>query len=215
MTEATNATPAAPAIPVSTNPNIVYSPVSFFFKKDELGNKRPTINLALPYLTMEGLITALGDEKQAKLILDMVNDEIIYGAARQQVNDEQSPVNEQSQLDLTKLTLEFIANLPPAERRGGGIPKEVWEAFSKDYLAIMPAVTGKTADQVGNAVKLHVAKYQPCKTNKKVLKVLQDQLAVYTANTQNLEEFGGAVEFLNKKLETLLQADEAALLANL
>lgn len=195
-------------------PGVAMTERKFHFKKDDLGNKRPTINLALPNVTLEGLVNALQDAKVQNLVLGAVND-LIYDQARVQVGDDANPVNTQEQLDLSKLSLEFIANLPPAERRGGGISKEVWEAFGKDYLSVMPAITGKTLDQTSNAVKLFLAKFQPCKTNKPVLKVLRDLLAMYVSNTQNLEEFAECVEFLDKKAESLLNMDEAALLANL
>ena len=105
--------------------------------------------------------------------------------------------------------------MPKAERTGGGISKEVWEAFGKDYVSVMPGVTGKSADQVGNACKLLLAKFQPVKTNKKVISFLKEQLALYFSSTQNAEEFQECYEFLDSKAESLLKADEASLLANL
>jgi hypothetical protein len=193
-----------------------YMPRSFkfHFKKDDLGVKRPTIDLVLRVITLEGLIAALGDPKQAEYVLDVLSNEI-YKAARSQVGDDTKPVNKQEELDDSKLTIEALANMPKAERTGGGISKELWEAFSKDYIATMPAVTGKTADQVSNAAKLMLAKFQPVKTQKKVLTFLKDQLNLWFTSTQNAEDFTECFEFLDEKAKTLLAADEASLLANL
>lgn len=195
-------------------PGVAMAERKFHFKKNELGDKRPSVTLALPLLTIEGLIAALEDTKKQEIILSAVN-ELIVDQARIQVGDDNNPVNSQEQLDVSKLSFDYIANLPPAERRGGGIAKEIWEAFGKDYLAVMPAVTGKTAEQCGNAAKLFLAKFQPCKTNKPVLKKLQELLALYAGTTSNLEEFQDCVKFLDSKITDLLNADEASLLANL
>lgn len=186
----------------------------FFFKKNDLGEKRPTIELELPRVTIHGLVAALQDQKQQDFILQLVND-AIYVAARIQVGDDEKPVNTQEELDISKLSLEFLANQPAAERRGGGIAKEIWEAFGKDYLAVMPALTNKSPEALGNAVKIFLAKFQPVKTNKPVLTFLKGQLALWANNTQNLEEFAECFEFLDNKATTFLSTDDATLLANL
>lgn len=204
---------AEAAQPEDTSPT-VSKEAKFFFKKNDLGEKRPTFSLMLPMLTIHGLVNALQDAKQQEYVLSIVNDAVV-AAARIQVNDEEKPVNKQEELDLTKLTLEFLANQPAAERRGGGIAKEVWEAFAKDYIVVMAPITNKSADALGNAAKIFLAKFQPVKTNKPVLKFLKEQLALYANNTQSLEEFAECVEFLDTKADTLLATDDAKLLANL
>lgn len=186
----------------------------FSFKKDELGNKRKTIELMLPCPTAAGAAAMLRDEKQTTYLLEVLESEV-YKQAREQVGDEVKPVNLQSELDETKLTMEYIANLPKAERRGGGIAKEIWAGFAADYIAVMPSLTGKNAEQVGNAAKLLTAKFQPVKTNKKVIAFLKEQLGMWFTNTSNAEEFAEVYDFLDKKAEVLQLADEAALLANL
>lgn len=198
------------------SPTVFMVENSFHFKKDDLGNKRPTLKLSYPVPTLEGVIKALEDDKQRQYVLDILAAEVYKAVRSQLTNDDGAPaVNTQEELDLSKLTLEYLANVPAAERRGGGISKETWEAFGKDYLAVMPAVQGKTAEQVSNAVKIFLAKFQPIKTNKQILKVMREYLALWASNTQNLEEFADCYEFLDKKVETLLAADETALLANL
>ena len=195
-------------------PLIVHTATKFFFKKDKVGNKRPTIELNVPYLTVDGLIHALKDEKQVALILEVVNGEI-YKAVRAQVGDEDRPVNSQEELDVSKLTLEFLANQPAAERRGGGISAEVWEEWAKDYIAVMPGASGKDVDKVTNAATIMVKKFQPVKTQKKIIAYLREQLALWLTTSPNAEDFTECYEFLDKKAEALLSADEAALLANL
>lgn len=208
----TSVAAAVAAAPIGTM--YVNLPTKFHFKKDELGNKRPTVEIPIPVPTAEAILHALTDEKQRNYILELVG-EAIYGAAREQVGDDTKPVNKAEEMDYSKLSIEALANLPKAERRGGGISKEVWELFGKDYASVMPALTGFSADQVGNAVKLFLNKFQLVKTNKKVIGFLKTQLALWFTNTTNQEEFQECYDFLDQKADALLKADEASLLANL
>jgi len=192
----------------------VLQPIKFTFKKDDLGVKRPTVELALPVPTADTVTSMLADEKQRNYLLSVLADQV-YLQARQQVGNESSPVNKQDQLDLTKLTMEYIASIPPSERRGGGISKETWADFFKDYIEVMPSVTGKNKEQVENAGKLFVARLQPVKTQKKILTFLQSQLALWFTNTQAADDFAEVYEFLTGKIEDFLKRDEAELLQNL
>jgi hypothetical protein len=211
--EAVETVAGAHNIPVVRS-NTVMTEAKYNFRKDELGNKRASVTVALPYITIDGLVEALGDEKVQSYILEIINTSI-YDAGKVQVNDDEKPVNSQDELDLSKLTLEFLANQPAAERRGGGISKEVWEAWAADYLEVMPGATGKKKENVGNAATLFLKKFQPVKTDKPVLAKLKEQLDIYTTATERLEEFQDCVTFLINKVESLIASDSAKLLENL
>lgn len=222
--------PTAPKkeIPPSPLKGTVFQPTKFHFKKDELGEKRPTVELLVPVPTLDGLIEKMQDatpapdgkgtngEKVQALVLELLAN-TIASHTRLQVADEKNPVNTQEGLDLSKLDLTYIANIPPAERRGGGISKETWEAFFKDYIAVMPEKTGKSVEQVTNAAKLLVARLQPVKTQKKILAFLKDQLNLWYSSTSDdsKEEFAEVFEFLGNKVDEFMKRDEAELLANL
>lgn len=185
----------------------------FNFKKDELGNKRASVELKLPVPSVEGIITILqAGGKGLELLLDSVAD-VIASQARSIVNDKEDI--SQDTFPTEQLLWDFIANLPKAERRGGGISKELWEAFALDYTAVMPSVTGKSIEAVGNAAKIYLNKFNAVKTNKPVLKLLKDQLSLYLVNSTSAENFTDCVEFLLNKADTLLAMDDAALLSNL
>lgn len=210
------------AIKANFNNKVDVKELKFHFKSvkvvvdgKETGDavKRPTVELALPVPSVEGIIQILETGgKQLDLLLEAVTD-VIATRARELVNDDEKI--SQDTLNLQLLSWEAIANLPKAERRGGGISKEIWEDFSKDYIAVMPGVTGKTAEQVGNAAKILLNKFAAVKTNKPVLKLLKDQIALYAANSSNAETYTDCIQFLVDKAETLINMDEAALLANL
>lgn len=193
-------------------------PTNFHFRKvkDEASGvdyKRPTVKIPLPVPSVEGIIEILqAGGKQLELLQEAVS-AIIIENAREWINENEA-ANEDN-FPYAKMSWEAIANLPKAERRGGGIPKEVWEAFAKDYIAVMPAVTGKTKEQVEKATKIYLTKFSTCQTDKKVLQLLKDQLAIYITNTTEGESYADCVAALDKKVETLLEADSTNLLAAL
>lgn len=225
MNDATEPTAAtAPKIDIAAiqakfDNKIDVKEVKFHFKKTKdqetglEGTKRPTVELALPVPSVEGVISILENGgKGLELLLEAVQ-EIVISRAREIVNEKEDISQENFPLD--ELNWEKIANLPKAERRGGGISKETWEEFTKDYTAVMPGVTGKTAEQVTNAAKILLNKFNQVKTNKPVIKLLKDQLGLYVTNSPNAETYQECVEFLTQKADTLLSMDDAALLANL
>lgn len=192
--------------------------VKFNFRrvKDEatgLETKRPSVELELPLLSVEGIIQAFqAGGKQLELIVEAVRD-VQIARARELVNDKEDITADNFPYE--ELSWEKIANLPKAERRGGGIPKETWEEFAKDYIAVMPSATGKSIEQVTNASKILLNKFQAIKTNKIVLAMLKDQIGIYANTSPNAEQYSECINFLVEKAETFLSLDDAALLANL
>jgi len=192
----------------------------FHFKKDDLGNKRQTVELKLPVPSIEGIVAILEstDEvsgpKGRELLLAAVAD-IISSQARNILNDEANQAMNAASFPLDQVTFEAIALLPDAEKRCRGIAKEVWDEFVKDYISIMPAITGKTIEAVSFAAKLLLGKYNSIKTNKPVIAKLKEQLAIYTNNSPQAETFSECVKFLDEKADSLMKLDESAMLANL
>ena len=175
--------------------------------------KRPTVAIPIPVPSVEGIIEILGKGGKGLELLQEAVVAVVLEQARDYIN-ENVTVNEDN-FPYARLDWETIANLPKAERRGGGISKEVWDSFQEDYIAVMPAVTGKTVAQVESAAKVFVLKFAGATTNKPVLKVLQDQLAIYTSNTTQGEQFAPCIEFLVNKLDKLINTDETNLLLSL
>lgn len=202
------------ALPASPIAGTVLKEKKYFFKKDELGQKRATVSIALPYPTEERVKQMFENDKEKAILMDAVYS-LIEDNARVQVGDEKNPVNKQEELDMEKLTLDYIASIPQSERRGGGIGKDTWEQFFNDYVEVMVPITGKKKDNVENAGKLFVARLQPVKTQKKILSFLEQQLALWFTSSTQQEELGEVYEFLSDKIKTLMAADEAALLQNL
>lgn len=211
MENVTSSTPEA-----NFNKFIDMVEAKFHFKKttDEAGNetKRPTVELKLPVPSVEGIMDILtkeGNEKELDLLRDAIND-VVFQRARELVNDNEAI--SQENFPFEEVLWEKIANLPKAERRGGGISKETWEDFAKDYIAVMPGATGKAQDKVALAAKVFLNKFNAVKTDKKVLALLKAQLAIYITASPKADEFVECVDFLDKKAQALIEADSSNLL---
>lgn len=181
---------------------------TFRFKRDKLGNKRQTVELRLPVPSIEGIVEILkAGGKQLELLQDA-----IYATVKSVAGDIVSSDEKitQETFPIASLYWEAIANMPKAER--ATISAEQWEAFTTDYTAVMPSVAGKTPDQVGLACQIYVKKFVQIKTNKPLLKKLQEQLALYM-ETPNAEQFQDVLELLLRRLDTYLSAEEPVILA--
>lgn len=192
--------------------------VAFHFKKSKdkdtgIETVREPVMLAVPYPSVEGIVAIL--EKGGKgleLLLEAM--ETVVNQQARNLLYEDTTLNAAT-FPVDKVSWEFIANIPKVQRKGGGIPKEVWEAFTSDYVEVMPEATGKTVEQVANAAKILGQKLAPVRTNEPVLNLLVEQLAIYMKTSANAEEYSECVEFLLNKADTFLNVSEEELLANL
>jgi len=175
--------------------------------------KRPTVQLALPVPSVEGLVAIFEKGgKELDLLLEATAN-IVLDRARDIVNENEEISQDNFPLD--QVTWESIANMPVTTRRGAGIPKEVWEDFSADYVEVMPAVTGKSKEQQEKVAVILRAKLQPVKTNKKVLKVITERLDLYVNTSPNAEQYMECVKFLQQKADTFMKSGEEDLMNNL
>jgi hypothetical protein len=180
----------------------------FRFKKDKLGNQRPTVELKLPVPSVEGIVAIL--EKGGKgleLLLDVVSD-TIRGAAATYVADEEKI--SQATFPVHKISWEAIATAPRAERRS--IAEEIWEAFAKDYVEVMPSVTNKSIEAVTNATVVFLKKFTIVKTNKEVLAKLKEQLGLYVEHSKNADQFTEVIDLLVAKVDAYLSANDTDML---
>lgn len=180
----------------------------------KMPEKRKSFKLMLPVPTWPGFVASMDDAKVREFVMSIVQDEI-YLAAREQIDrtpDDSglAPVNSQAELDVSKLTLEYLANLPPAMRRGGGIAKETWEAFAKDYVEVISANTVRKPDRVATAAKIFLSRFQLVRQDKELIKFLSGTLDMWAEKTENLEEFKGVYDFLMKKGDEFMNADNTS-----
>jgi hypothetical protein len=199
--------------PATAVPSVSLVEMKFRFKKDKMGNQRPTVELKNVPVPNENYVITILERggKELKLLLEVMAG-TVRSAAASLVSDDEKVTAENFPME--KVTWEAIANQERAER--ATISTEVWEAFAKEYLEIMPALTNKSAEQLGNAIQVYLKKFAIIKTNKKVLEKLKEQLTIFVENTKNGEDFADIIELLQGKLELYLNSNDVELLvANL
>jgi len=179
--------------------------------------KQPSVECEIPALAADEIISYLqaGDTKEAALITEAVA-RIIIDAAREQFDeiieafgDDDSKEVSASMLDYSKLSLEYVASIPPTQRSSSALSDEDWEAFYTDYLSVMVAATGKTEDKIKNHINLF-KKPTKAKANKEVLQVLVDQLDIYMASSASLEDNGTCAARVSDKFKRWIDEPEKA-----
>lgn len=208
------------AIKNNTEFEVDVKEVNFHFKKQtdkETGveSKRESLLLAIPYPSVDGIVAIMErGGKGLELLVDAV-ESIVTSQAREIINEDIKMELNAANFPVEQLSWEHIANIPKATRRGGGIPKEVWEAFAEDYLEVMPAATGKNIEQITNMTKILLNKLSSVKTAEPILLMVKEQLAIYAESTAALDDFAECVEFLINKADTFLNVSPEDLLAAL
>jgi len=150
---------------------------------------------------------------QKQLIVDAVS-EVIFSQAKQQLDaaiesfgaDKTKTVNV-SFLDYDKLTLEYIASIPPARRGAAAISEEEWNDWFKDYLNTMVQATGKPLEKLEKHIDIFKkpAKYR---ARKDLLQVLVEQLAIYASAATSLDEFSTQYTRMNDTLTKYLTEED-------
>ena len=181
----------------------------FRFKKDKLGNQRSSVELKIPTPTFPTGLSEICEKggKDLELLMEVIYDTVRSSVASY-VGDNEGA--NQDNIPWEKFTWTAIANAPRAERKT--IADEIWEAFAKDYIEVMPSVTGKSVEAVTNATVVYLKKFLIVKTNKPVISKLKDQLGLYMEHSKNAEQFAEVLEMLVSKADALLSANDVELL---
>lgn len=195
----------------------------FRFKTDKLGNTRPAFKIDAKVPSVEGIMEVLSKGGNGlKMLLEVCADTLrgavaadvsenekfdqgVYDSAVVKVKSKDENGND-IETEVHRYSWEGIANLPKEDRRS--IPAEAWEAFSKAYLEIMPAVANKTQEQVGNAIQVYLKKFAQVKTNKPVLSQLKQQLGLFIEHCKNADDFVEILELLDRKADEYLKSDD-------
>ena len=176
--------------------------------------KRDSIKLQVPVPSFEQVlnIIAAGTAEEATEVaknnLQLLQDamfEVVYGEAVRLAKENTDLTS--ANFPYSELDWEKIANAPEAERKSRGNSDEEWAAFAEDYLASMPAITGKDEERVQRALAVMLKKFQPIKSDKKSVTVLRDQLVIYAEKAPNATNSLRCVEFLVKKADALIEAE--------
>lgn len=222
----TNAAEVAPKVP---HPSIAAVKAKFdnlvdfkvqavHFKTDkELGFKRPSFEVSMPVPSVEGFIAILENGGKGLELLQEAAESLVYSQLRSQINDllEKGGDIDETSIDISKLTWDYIATLSKEDKRAAQISKETWDDFSKDYIEVVVRITGKDLEKVALAAKNFTTKLAKVRGKKTVLKFLSGQLDIWFSNTARGEDFAEVYSLLDKKVKEFMQEDEDSLLANL
>lgn len=192
--------------------------------KDENGKeigktkKQPSLTVSLPQPTTEEIIAILqsNDEAHAKVKTYLMD--LVYSGVRDQAKqmldeaiDSFDPNEDKTVtaevIDYDKLDIVYIANLPPAQRGARAIPEEDYEAFYQDYMQVMVAVTGKPETKIKNHIE-HFKKPTRIKQAKDILGVLVEQLDIYLASSNAVEDTGEVAQRIRAKFDKWVKEDE-------
>lgn len=200
------------------NPNPLVDKKEFTFSfrktKDEttgVESKRAAVTAKLEIPSVEGIIEIIrGGGKGLELLQAAVENQIV-DFARSLLSDDSSITTDNFPYD--KISWELIADQPESERRGRGIPKELWEDFIKSYIEQMPAVLGKPMDNIKKQASILAQKFQPLRAHEKKNEILPNfvnVLTLYANNVPEAEQYSAILEFLVKKAEQFMEQDNAA-----
>lgn len=215
--------------PIEVPAGMIASAVKFNFKQrtikgengapDKKLRKQPSVTANIPNFTGDYLVALFSDssEETAKarsLVLDYAN-EIFREQAKSQFEDvieafgeDETQTVSAASLNYDKLTLEYISNLPPAQRGRAAISDDEWNLFYKDYLAVMLKVTGKDAVRINKHVDIF-KKPTRVKSQPDVMAVMVDQLDIYLAHSELIEDTGAAAKRMRDKFEAWLKEEKA------
>lgn len=186
--------------------NITKVATDFNFRTKD-GYKRPTVTVEYEVPSAEGIIALLqSEDKKVVELVESTVQSVITSYIRGFVDGDVE--FDQAKLDALvaegKVSIETIANLPKSER--SVLTKEELEAFAADYIAVMPAITGKAPQKVAAAAGLFVERFKRAAGDNAVLSILQEQLGVFVENAgeELLAKHEKAITYLAAKVEELL-----------
>lgn len=216
-----------PEVPPMASVSSDQKDFSYHFKKEKIknadgtvigeGKKLPSVKVSLPVPNAQGLLEIVSHGgKELGLVLDLMA-EAVFDQGRTLVNEFRAK-NADAEIKpetfaqwAAQLTFPFIASIPRGERKGLGISEDDWKDFGADYVAVMPAVTGKDLDRINKHVQLFQKKFYPCRNDKKALTVLHEMLLLWAVNTSSMEDNETVYNYLKERVETLLKEEEKVL----
>ena len=108
------------AVIANTNPLIELRDFKFNFKKDKMGNKRPSVELSVQVPAAEGLANILTEGGKPLECLIEIAADFVRTQVAGWVSDSENA--SQATFDNSKFDFVYLANLPKEDRRSAAIP---------------------------------------------------------------------------------------------
>lgn len=180
-------------------------------KETGVETSRENILLNVPVPSIEGIVDILenGDSrpKELELLLSAVHN-VVIDSIKDALAEDTTLTAEN--FPLAKYTFAEIANAPESERSGRGLDKELLQAFAADYIEVMPAASGKEVKVVEKQAAIMLQRFTPIRNHaqkEQIIEGFKNALNLYVNATENLEDFAGVVDYLQKRLDSLAKAE--------
>lgn len=238
--EQTGATPAATE---ATGKNVVLGadqavPAGmtkqvFHFKKEAVkdaagnkvadGKKLPSVALLLPLITAETVLTVFTDPAKAKeqqFMLDQMQNAVYLGA-RDQINSyrERNPGSDVplDVLDASKLSIEALTAAAEESGASNKLTDEDWDAFYEDWTSTMLATEWTSENREAKvAAQVNLFKKQLRRSrDKKLLRGVEQLLAIYASNSKGLQDNLACYENLTGYVNKWVNYEPQDLLASI
>lgn len=202
---------------------------SYFFKtpilKDDdgkeigKGTKHPDVKVVVPMASIEDVINYLAapdGTKEAKVrdyIMELLSDGV-FAAGRRQINEffEANPEKQfaTTDMDLSKLTLQSIAEMPKGQRGSWTPDDDDFKSFNESYTNVLVHKTQYDPKKTKTHTDHWKQGMSKVKTNKPVVAKLKDFLTLYAANAEeaDLEENKQTYDWLVARAKKYLEAVE-------
>lgn len=174
--------------------------------------KHPDVITVFPVPSTEEIIELLQtNDAVRKLINDWIFDGIC-AQGKSQIEQwwENNPgkVFTPTEFDLNKLTLEYIATIPPKQRGAWAPDKDDIKSFVTDYKEVMLNKVGYDPKKVAHHVKNLEKGLAKIKGEKEILRRMQDLLTLYAANSEQLEEQQQTFDWFSNRIDKWLKVEE-------
>ena len=188
-------------------------------EKTGISTKRATVEAKLPIPSFEGIVEILQNQASPEFKLLMASIEDTFTSYIKDLLADNPDITTEN-FPYAKATWTAIATQPESERKGRGIPKEIWEDFIKSYVIVMPGLTGLELKFIEKQAAMFAQKLNPLANHdqkEKILPGLKNMLTVYLNGAGDAaESFQDCIKFLLDKADKILNAEkESNLVANL
>lgn len=150
------------------------------------GYKRPSVEVEYVGPNAEGIVDLLrsGDKQVEDMIVDTVHG-LVSSYIKGFVDDDLDFCQETLDALVAdgKISLVSIAHIPKADRNV--MSKEDLETFAKDYIAVMPEVTGLSLVKIQAAASLYLERFKRASGDHEVLNIIKEQLNVFVEAADN------------------------------
>ena len=202
-------------IQANYNPLVDMKEMTFTFRKTKdaetgVETKRENIVAKVQVPSVEGIVKMLENGGKSLELLQSSVESTITDYIKSLLSDDATITSDNFPTEA--VTWETIANLPDTDRRGRGIPKELWEGFVESYIESMPAIIGKPADVVKKQASHLANKFQVLKTHEKKNELLPkfvEMLTLYVNSCPDAEQYAAPIEFLIKKADEFMNTDKS------